>query len=187
MSKPATKNLNNIYKAARLGAGLTGEEAIEEIPVSLSQLNRYEDDGPNGIVPPPEIVLLMSKVYGAPWLTQVHCKRKCAIGGAYAFEFLDAIDSNPNTMLAKLRIELNDSLKIVEKVAGVVVNKKSRESFGETEWRKFMKAVAQLMRLEHCIETLKIHIGKWTDLVGIVQAHNQHCYNEGLITNKKTA
>lgn len=63
----------NIYQAARLSAGLTQEEAAEQLAVSSSAVRAYETDVR---LPAEDIVERMCAVYGSHYLGLQHIQRK---------------------------------------------------------------------------------------------------------------
>lgn len=62
----------NVYRVARMRAGMTQAEAADAIAVSVRSISDYEI-GKTGV--PDEVALLMVKAYSAPWLRLEHLKR----------------------------------------------------------------------------------------------------------------
>lgn len=66
-----------MYRAARKAAELSIEEASFRLHIAPRTLCKYEA---GETVPPPEVVLVMSRLYKIPWLTQHYCREFCAKG-----------------------------------------------------------------------------------------------------------
>lgn len=83
MGKKATKAADNIYYIARYEASKTNddftsrEKAAEILGIDRTRLARIELDT---IIPYPEEVLAMARIYNAPELCNSYCARECPIG-----------------------------------------------------------------------------------------------------------
>lgn len=67
----------NIYKTARLSAGLTQEQAAEVLDLSVESVKAYE----TGLrVPPDTTVRLMAERYRQPWLKLEHARETDELG-----------------------------------------------------------------------------------------------------------
>ena len=72
------KKINNIFKIARLEAGLTQEDACGELGIKdTTTLSRYENDV---VIPSDEIVNKMVKLYSARWLGYMYLSEYTNIG-----------------------------------------------------------------------------------------------------------
>ena len=71
------KESTNIYKRARLSAGLTQEQAAELLEISVESVKAYE----TGVrTPPGSTVVLMSKLYASPGLRLEHAQATDMLG-----------------------------------------------------------------------------------------------------------
>lgn len=83
MGKKATKAADNIYylaryEASKINENLTSRESAAEIlRIDRTRLARIELDT---IIPYPEEVLAMARVYNTPELCNAYCARECPIG-----------------------------------------------------------------------------------------------------------
>jgi len=172
-----------MYKEARKAAGLSIEEASFRLHIAPRTLCKYEA---GDVVPPPEVVLEMSKVYGRPEMTQVYCKRNCAIGRAYSYEILDAIDDSLPAVILKLAVELEEARQLFNRLMIVSVNKQKREDFSQGDWAEFSQIVQEFLDVEHNVEIFKLAIGRIVDVAEFVEVHNNKCRDNGY-TKKKVA
>lgn len=113
------------YREGRKFAGLTIEESAFRFHIAPRTLSKYES---GDIVPPPEVVLQMSREYRQPEMTLRYCHENCAIGKAYGYEVLDAVDTNPVTVLAKLMDEMSEAQDMLGRAMGLAINKKAATS-----------------------------------------------------------
>lgn len=171
-----------MYKEARKQAGLCIEEAAFQLNIAPRTLCKYEA---GERVPPPEIVLSMSKVYRYPWLTQRHCREHCAIGKAYSYEVLDQVNLDPASILLKLVGELKEAEAVLGRLLELVVNKNSQEDFAPAEWSEFAAEFQEFLDVEHNIETFKIALGRWCDVSELIAAHNRKCHERGYVSTAK--
>jgi transcriptional regulator with XRE-family HTH domain len=78
------ESCKSIYRICRDRAGLTQEDAAPKLGISVRALGNYEafslEVGKN--MPPEDIILTMSKLYGTPWLPLIHLKENTLIGRA---------------------------------------------------------------------------------------------------------
>jgi transcriptional regulator with XRE-family HTH domain len=95
-----------MYRDTRKKVRLSIEEAAFQLHISTKTLLNYEH---GASLPPPETVLAMSRLYREPWMTQVYCRRDCAIGRAYSYEVLDRVNLDPASILLKLVGELKEA------------------------------------------------------------------------------
>lgn len=71
------ENFTNIYKSARRDAGITQEQAAEQLYVSTRSLAEYEA---GRTIPPCDVVCRMVEVYGAKHLAYLHLKQSTEVG-----------------------------------------------------------------------------------------------------------
>lgn len=178
------KEVRKLYKTARKRAGLTIEEAAFRCYISARTLCKYES-GEN--MPPPEVVLAMSRAYGIPWMTQMYCRNSCAIGEAYSYEVLTGVNLDPASVMLKLVGELKEAQGVLNRMLELAVNKNSRSEFAEQEWREFVSCLQEFLDVEHNVETLKISLGSWMDVSELVKMHNRKCIDRGYVDRKKAA
>ncbi len=176
--------MNKTYKEARKKAGLSLEEAAFRIHVGTRTLSKYEA-GEN--VPPPEVVLAMSRLYREPWMTQLYCRRDCAIGQAYSYEVLDRVNLDPASILLKLVGELKEAEAVLGRLLELAVNKNAREDFSQAEWAEFVAKLQEFLDVEHNIEVLKISLGRWCDVSELIEAHNRKCRERGYVSKEQAA
>ena len=173
-----------MFKEARNGVNLSLDKASRKIPCGRRNLARYET---GEVVPSPDVVLRMSKVYKCPEMTHIYCREHCAIGREYAYDYLDAVNSDPISVIAKLAGEMDEVHGILNNLFALTVNKNKREDFSDEEWELFTEYVLELLDVEHAVEMLKISLGHWCDVAGLVEEHNQKCIRQGYKRTKKEA
>ena len=84
LEKKPVKENKSIYRTLREEAGLTREEASEEMGfVSDSRIEKYES-GKSPVQP--EEVLAIAKAYNQPGLCNYYCSHECPIGQEYVPE-----------------------------------------------------------------------------------------------------
>jgi len=171
-----------MYMHARKEANLSREEAAFKLHVGTRTLAKYEA---GETVPPPEVVLAMSRLYKIPWLTQHYCKQNCAIGKAYSYEVLNAVNLDLASVILKLTGEMKEAEAVLAKMLELAVNKNSRSDFSDQEWAEFVKCLHEFIDVEHNVETLKISLGQWVDVSELVKEHNDKCYRHGYVVTKK--
>lgn len=170
-----------MYKEARKSANLTIEEAAFRLHIAPRTLCKYEA---GDTVPPPEVVLSMSREYTMPELTLHYCRQHCAIGKAYGYEVLDAIDTSPVTVLAKLMGELEEARGMLDKAMALIINKRTKRCFTEAEWTEFKAAILEFLDVEHNVEVLKLALGRMCDVSELVELHNKKCRQNGYVKEK---
>ena len=172
-----------MYKIARKQAKLGIEEASFRLHIAPRTLCKYEA---GDTVPSPEVVLAMSREYRQPELTLNYCRQNCAIGKAYGYEVLDAVDTNPVAVLAKLMGEIDEARGMLNRAMAITINKVHRNDFTDDEWDEFTDATLEFLDVEHNIEVLKLTMGRMCDVSELVERHNQKCRDNGY-TKKKAA
>jgi transcriptional regulator with XRE-family HTH domain len=84
---------------------MTQEEAADRIGVGLRTLVRYED---GGVLPPPDVILRASEVYGQPSLCARYCREMCPIGQATK---ADVLQTDLPTSVLRLQHEQSQMLQ----------------------------------------------------------------------------
>lgn len=132
------KDRKNIYREARLVAGMTIEQAAERIGVAPRTLASYEL---GEYVPPADVVALMCEVYHTPWLAYQHLKQHNALGARY----LPDIDfSCLATSVLRLQKELADVQGITADMIAVACD--GRVDVHEVEvWNRVRQEVYELI------------------------------------------
>lgn len=100
--KTMQRRCGNIYKAARKAAGLTQEQAAEQLYISTRSLAEYEA---GRTIPPDDVVCRMVEVYGDKSLAYMHLKQSTEVGRRYLPD-LHILDL-PRSVL-KLQKEVKD-------------------------------------------------------------------------------
>lgn len=176
-----------MYKSARKGEGLSINSAASGLFIAPRTLSKYES---GELVPPPEVVLGMSRLYRVPGMTQRYCRKCCAIGRAYSYEVLDNVNMDPATVLLKLVSEYREAGQVLDRMMELTVNRTSRKDFNDSEWHEYIRCMLEFLDLEHNIECLKVSISNWCDVGVLVEEHNQKCRDRGYVSkdrHKKTA
>jgi transcriptional regulator with XRE-family HTH domain len=100
------KTYGNIYKIARVSAGLTQEQASELLHIATRTLGNYEG---GEVIPSPETVCAMCEMYGATWLGYMHLQKSNPVGQKY----LPEIDfSSLSISVLRLQKEMADVSQI---------------------------------------------------------------------------
>lgn len=167
-----------MYRGARKRARLSIEEAAFRLHIAPRTLCKYEAEES---IPPPEVVLEMSKLYGCPDITQRYCRECCAIGRTYGYEVLDNVNLDPATVILKLVGEYKEAGQMLGKLMELTVNKNSRKDFTDGEWQQYLQGLHEFLDLEHNIECLKLALGRWCDVAELIEEHNQKCRERGYV------
>lgn len=171
-----------MYRDARKQAKLSIEEAAFRLNIGIRTLVNYEQ---GYHVPPPEVVLAMSRLYKQPWMTQRYCRDFCAIGKAYSYEVLDNVSLDLSSILLKLVGEMSEAQAVLNRLLELTVNKRSRNDFTADQWREFITCLGEFLDVEHNVETFKIALGQWTDVSELIEAHNAKCRARGYVRGKR--
>jgi len=167
-----------MFKSARKATGMSIDEASFRVHVAPRTLVKYEA---GETVPPPEVVLGMSRVYRKPEMTQEYCRHNCAIGRVYSYEILNAIDTSLPAVIMKLAVEMEEARQVFNRLLVITVNKQKREDFSSQEWTEFSQIVQEFLDIEHGVEILKIALGRICDVSVLVEQHNQKCWEKGYV------
>lgn len=172
--------MQEFMQGARKTAGFTQEEAAKKMFMARRAYQALEY-GEKEMTP--QEALKLSKVFDCPALAQAYCRRKCAIGTTYGFAILDNVDLSIPGILLKLWQEFGEAEKTLAVMGCLVVNKRSREDFAESELQGLKKCLHRLLNLEHNIEILKAQLMqlKWIDLRQLIAEHNSKCRQRGYV------
>jgi hypothetical protein len=173
-----------MYRDARKGTGLGIEEAAFNIHIAPRTLSKYEAKETTA---PPDVVLVMSRVYRKPQMVQEYCREYCAIGQSLGYEILNAIDTNPSAVLMKLMSKIEDSQQDLKTLARVLVNKRNRDDFNSCEWTSLSEGAQKLFDIEHNISILRTVLLTLDQEAteSLVAAHNKKCWDHGYARKEK--
>jgi len=125
------QSCENIYKNARRAAGLTQEQAAEQLFISVRSLVDYES---GKTLPPDDVVCRMVEVYGSKPLAYLHLKNSTEVGRRFLPE-LNILDL-PRSVL-KLQKEVKDITDIQHQMVDVacdgVVDSHEKETWSNIE------------------------------------------------------
>ncbi len=174
--------MQELMQKARKTANLTQEQAAKKMFMAKRAYQALEY-GEKEMTP--DEALKLSKTFDCPVLAMIYCRKKCAIGAAYGFAILNNVDLSIPGILLKLWQEYRKAGEALEKMGCLVINKRSREDFGENERGELEKCLHRLLNLEHNIEILKARLIqlKWLDLRRLVSEHNSKCYQRGYVVD----
>ncbi len=128
----------NIYKSARRTAGLTQEQAAEQLYISVRSIAEYEA----GRTPPPDdVVCRMVDVYGAKHLAYLHLKQSTEVGRRFLPD-LHILDL-PRSVL-KLQKEVKDVTDINHRMVDVACDGTVDER-ERGEWRDIEKELLEMV------------------------------------------
>jgi transcriptional regulator with XRE-family HTH domain len=163
-------------------AGLSRRAAGQALALHPKSIEAYES---GRLSPDAAVVLAMAKLYGKACLNQQYCRRQCAIGAAYSYEYLNNVDRTPQNILLKLCQAHRDAGEAIGRMLVTIVNKRQADDFSEREKQSFEQGLHELLDLEHTIETLKMELGErqWCDIPQLVSEHNSKCYRQGYVTH----
>ncbi|AVX21632.1 Helix-turn-helix [Carboxydocella sporoproducens DSM 16521] len=175
--------------------GTAIERVRKERKVTRTELGRKVGLSPRTIesyetgkqVPPPDVVMIISKYLRIPWLTQEYCKRHCAIGQKYSYVMLTGVNLDPASIMLKLISEMKEAEAVLHRMLEILVNKNGREDFLPAEWDEFIECLHEFLDVEHNIETLKISLGEWCDVSELIQQHNNKCWQKGYLRKNEAA
>lgn len=173
-----------MLRDARRKANLSIEAAADELHIAARTLVNYES---GASIPPPEVVLAMTRLYSDPWLAPHYCRHSCAIGQAYGYAVLDAAKTDPASVMLKLAEELTEAQGVLHQLLRLTVNRNSRADFRPEEWTGFAACLHEFLDVEHTIAVLKVSLGQWFDVADLVQEHNDKCVRHGYCTEEVAA
>jgi len=128
----------NIYKAARKAAGLTQEQAAEQLYISVRSLAEYEA---GRTIPPDDVVCRMVEVYNTRYLAYLHLKNSTEVGRRFLPE-LHIMDL-PISVL-KLQKEVDDVTNIRRDIVEVVCDGKIDEE-EMPKWQNIVKELQEMI------------------------------------------
>lgn len=128
----------NIYKSARLYAGISQEKAAELLYISTRSLCDYE----NGrSIPSDEVVCRMIEVYNAPWLGYMHLKHSTEVGRKY-------LPDISFTDLARAVLRFQKEVGDLKEVNGELIEIACDGQISEHEkptWQKVAKEIKEVV------------------------------------------
>jgi len=132
------RHCENIYKNARKVAGLTQEQAAEQLYISVRSLAEYEA---GRTIPPDDVVCRMVEVYKAKHLAYLHLKQSTEVGRRFLPE-LHILDL-PRSVL-RLQKEVADVNGIHREMVEVVCDGMVEEHEHET-WQSIEKELMEMI------------------------------------------
>lgn len=174
--------MQDLIQGARKRAGLTQEQAAKKMFMTKRsyQAIEYEEKEMS-----PDEVLRLSKVLNCPALTMVYCRKKCAVGKRYCYDVLNNVDLSPIAILAKMRQEKQEAAEALEKMAEIMLNKRSAEDCSELELKELHRWSLEMLDVEHVIETLKLRLWDFMDVSELVRDHNLKCLEKHYVDKEK--
>lgn len=128
----------NIYKSARRNAGLTQEQAAEQLYISVRSLAEYEA---GRTIPPDDVVCRMVEAYKAKHLAYLHLKNSTEVGRRFLPD-LHILDL-PRSVL-KLQKEVKDVTDINPEIVDVACDGEIEEHEHET-WQNIEKEILEMV------------------------------------------
>lgn len=136
----------------------------------------------NGETPvTPEFVLRFAQATRHPEVISIFRQQEDPIGQRYDYVYLDNINTDPISVLAKLQSELKELQDIYTNLFALTINKRNIEDFTAEETGIFETYVQELLDVEHNIQVFKLSLARWTDIEPFVQRHNQKCIDRGYV------
>lgn len=127
----------NIYKKARLSAGITQQIAAEKLHISVRSLADYE----TGVtVPPDDVVCGMIELYKNRWLGYQHLQANSDIGRRYLPEIQE-------TDLAVAVLRLQKEVRDIDNIHSAMVEVACDgviEDHEKTTWKNIEKEVSEV-------------------------------------------
>jgi len=136
----------NMYMQARQGTGLCREEAAHRLYIGSRTLARFEL---GQVVPPPDIVLRMVKLYRQPALSARYCSEACPIGQISAYPVEEK--SLPAIVLGLIK-EHNDIGELRNRLIAIAED----GVVSADEVAEFERILDELLDLEQRIEAIKL-------------------------------
>ncbi|NLU53428.1 MAG: transcriptional regulator [Clostridiaceae bacterium] len=128
----------NIYKSARKNAGLTQEEAAEQLFISVRSLTEYES---GRTTPPDDVVCRMVEIYKAKYLAYLHLKNSTEVGRRFLPD-LHIMDL-PRSVL-RLQKEVKDVTDIHPEIVDVACDGTIEEHEQKT-WQDIEKELLEMV------------------------------------------
>ena len=132
------ENFTNIYKSARRDAGITQEQAAEQLYVSVRSLAEYEA---GRTIPPCDVVCRMVEAYKAKHLAYLHLKQSTEVGRRFLPD-LHILDL-PRSVL-RLQKEVADVNGIHREMVEVVCDGMVEDHESET-WQSIEKELMEMV------------------------------------------
>lgn len=164
--------MKEVIQGARKQAGLTQEQAARKMFLGIRQYQRLEYGEQEMSA---EEAVRLGDVLECRQLTMVYCAKKCAIGQRYCYKVLNNVDLSPVAILAKYRQEEREAHGALERMAEIMLNKRSATDCTEEELRELWACSLEALDLEHVVETLKLRLWDFLDVRKLVETHNRKC------------
>lgn len=149
MPKTTKEKNTNMYTEARVAAGMTREQASEQLKfISADKLYRIES---GDAIPHPDEVLAMQRCYKDVLLCNQYCTKECAIGIEYQQEI-------QVRHLPQITLEIVDTINRLEEYKNRLVEITSDSSIEENEMVDFISIKNELERISDACSSLKIWI-----------------------------
>lgn len=132
------QHCENIYKSARRDAGMTQEQAAEQLYISVRSLAEYEA---GRTTPPDDVVCRMIDIYGDRSLAYMHLKQSTEVGRRFLPD-LHILDL-PRSVL-KLQKEVKDVTDINPEIVDVACDGEIEEHEQET-WQNVIKELMEMV------------------------------------------
>lgn len=132
------QHCENIYKSARRDAGMTQEQAAEQLYISVRSLAEYEA---GRTTPPDDVACRMIDVYGNRSLAYMHLKQSTEVGRRFLPD-LHIMDL-PRSVL-KLQKEVKDVTDIHHHMVDVACDGMVEEHEHET-WQSIEKELMEMV------------------------------------------
>jgi len=174
--------MKEIIRQARKKAGFTQEQAAKKMFMGLRQYQRLEY-GEQEMSP--EEAVRLAKILNCHALTMVYCRKHCAVGQRYCYDVLNNVDLSPIAILAKMRQEKQEAAEALEKMAEIMLNKRSADDCSELELQELWRWSLEMLDVEHVIETLKMRLWGFLDVAALVREHNLKCLERRYVDEKK--
>ena len=149
MGKKSVKENKNTYQNSRESAGLTRQQASEQMEfISADRIEKIENERTD---PHPEEILAMSKCYKNASLCNYYCSQKCPIGKEYVPE-VELKD------LTQITLEVLSTLNSLEKEKDRFIEIAADSRITEDEIPDFLNIKKKLEQISLTADSLRLWI-----------------------------
>ncbi|MCR4655556.1 MAG: helix-turn-helix transcriptional regulator [Lachnospiraceae bacterium] len=149
MGKKSVKENKNTYQNSRESAGLTRQQASEQMEfISADRIEKIENERTE---PHPEEILAMSKCYKDASLCNYFCSHKCPIGKEYVPE-VELKD------LTQITLEVLSTLNSLEKEKDRFIEIAADSRIAEDEIPDFLNIKKKLEQISLTADSLRLWI-----------------------------
>ena len=149
MGKKSVKENKNIFQISRENAGLTRQQASEQMEfISPDRIEKIESEKSD---PHPEEVLAMSRCYKDASMCNYYCSRKCPIGKEYVPE-VELKD------LTQITLEVLSTLNSLEKEKDRFIEIAADSKITEDEIPDFLNIKQKLEQISLTADSLRLWI-----------------------------